>query len=692
MAQCWAVPVDAPSLKYFAAAPPEEIGNKLVERFAQLANADGINTGVAARGEKFAQAYRHYWGFESGLGSTNSIERGGSQGELSRIRINKSRAVAKSLLGLILGPKFTWRPQARNGDANARNAVQLASNLLEFKWKSERMERLVAQWVEAVIVFSETFVFAPWDEGLGPPLAPTEDGQGVVSEGDVALHLVFPWDTIRDPDRRTYESGDWIALRLWENKFDKAAMFPVDILGEPAVEKILAASQAQQVRAQFNRAPLPATSDTAPFWYFFHRKTSALPQGRQVILTGGGCVLRDKPLDGDAPPLVRLAADELFDTPFAYTSWWDCLGIQELMDGLETAIASNQLTLGAQSIAMEEGTEASPDSAHGLTTFYYPRGGQAPRPLQLTASPPEIFKHLEAKASDQRDLVGLNDVVQGNPQTAQMNAEAFSILASMAVQRNSPFQQAVVTAVGRLGSLILSTLKRHVDQPRKIAIAGVDATLFAEEEWTGEKLAPIETVFVEIGEPNEQSVAGRYQMAQMLMQAPPEMRDQLQQVLETGRLEPSTQGGARKLKALEAENQQLAQGKPCQVHVYEDHLLHFKENAAVLMLPGSKENAQVVTTVQQHCDEHYREYWGIPNDPATGQGAPVQQDPQYPVRLRIMLGQQPPPMAPDAGAGGPPPPGGASAGPPQGMPGAAPEAPPQPNSPVSQSPVPPPQA
>lgn len=660
---------------YFAAAEKKDIGSALADRMRRTEP-----TLQQGREKKYTQAYRHYYGFELGIGETDGIARGGAQGELSAIRINKARSVAKSLLGLILGPKFTWRPQAPNGNPSSRSAVQLASNLLEFYWKRRKLEKIVANWTEMAIVFSEGFLFCEWDEAAGPPLAPR--GDMLLRQGDVNFHNVLPWDVVRDGDRRTYEAGDWVAFRLWKNKFDVAAEWEKDINGVPCSEKIRNLESDSVLSMRMARAI--TQGDTIPIWYFFHRPTPSLPDGRETVLVSPDCVLRDRSLtygvgDRKIVPLLRLAADEQFDTPYGYTSWWDCLGVQELMDGLETAIASNQLTLATQSLALEEGATSPPDYVHGLKTFYYPRGGQPPKPLQLTASPPEVFKHLEVKAEDQRDLVGLNDVVQGNPDTAQMNAEAFSLLASMAIQRNSPFQQAVVNATGELGTLLLSVLARNVSQPRKVAIAGKDSELYAEDNYTGDKLEPIESVIIGIGNPAEQTPAGRSQIAQLLLQMGVlKEPEQLQQVMETGRLEPIIQSVRAQLLSVASENEQLAQGQQPVPHTFEDHFLHVKEHAAVLSRPGAKLSPKAVDVVQAHINEHYALYWGLPP------GMDARADPQYPVRIRMMLGQPPPPVAPDAmmggappGAGGPPPMG----GPPPSDPGLPP--PPEAGSPES---------
>lgn len=643
----------SPDDVYFAAQTKEEIGQALANKL------EGA-LGDSLRAAQYSKAYAHYYAVD---GTTSGITRGGAEGELAEIRINKARALAKAVCGIVTGPKMTWRPQAPNGSHGARTATTVAMNLLEFYWKRRYLNRAVFQWVETSFAFSEGFVFPEWDVTRGPVVAVSPDGDGLIREGDLTFHNVLPWDVVREDGYKRWEDSQWSIVTLYKNKYDLVGLYETDITGEPAKEKILAAQK--KSRWMEVRRASDGKSDVIPVHYFFHAPSPALPVGRETVFLNAECILKDEPLVYDEVPVYRLAADEQLDTCYGYTSWWDCLSTQELMDGLETAIATNQLTLSTQSIAMPIGTQTPPDHAHGMKVFYYPPNSPAPTPLQLTKSPPEVFGHLKAKAADQQQLVGLNDVFRGQPDTAQMNAQAFAILASMAIQANSPFQTATVDAVGRLGTGVLKILQKRVSRERKVAITGKNSrNLFSSLRYTGEDLKPIDAVYVEIGSAMEQTPAGRFQLAQMHMSIPGVVRtpDELQQVMDTGRLEPATQAARDELLLIASENERLADGESPPVHTYDNHLLHGKEHVSPLMNPDGRDDPRVVEAVQAHWDEHYRLYWGLP--PGTD---PVM-DPQYIVRKPILLGQQPPPTE------GPPPPGGAPMGPGGPPPGASPSA------------------
>ncbi len=684
--------------RYFAAAPPSEIGESLINRFVQEAES---KTGF---GGMYALAYSHYYGHEMGSGVTSRILRGGEQGELAAIRINKARSLAKSLHSLITGPNATWRATAVSNDVGSKAATILAHNLLEFYWKKRQMSLACAVMGEMGIAFAEGFVFSPWDETIGPEVAPDPTTQKMIRAGDVAFHNTLPWDVVRDSGAKSPQDTQWKAVRLWPNKWDLIAMRPTDILGQPTRDAILAASKDDgAVGATPHLQYMKGETDRVPVWYFYHDRTPALPQGLEVILVSAKCVLRRKPLSYKRIPLTRFGLDELLGTPFGYTSWWDTLAIQELTDGLESAIATNQLTLAVQAIGVEQGTESPVDNAFGMKEFVYPRGGKPPTAIQLTSSPAEVFNHIKDKARDQQSLLNLNDVQRGQPDTAQMNAQAFMVLASKAVEQNAPGQKAWLAAVSDLGTHTLEIVADRVTEDRKIAITGKGQKyLFTEQSFKGEQLKPIESAYVEIGNPLEQSAGGRYQLAT----AHHEMGliktvEDLQQVLDTGRLEPAIQDIRDESMHIASENEDLATGKPVLCHALHNHLRHAPKHAAVLFNPETMRNPKAMKAVEDHVHQHYVEFFMLEGEPMLDpMGNPIPgaepmppdpfKDPQYPIRIRMLLGQQPPPdmVPPPMDGTMPPAPGEASSTGP--MPEMLPPGGPPPGLPEQQPPQPPP--
>jgi hypothetical protein len=650
---------------YYAASKRTEIGKALVDQL------DLWRKDTHGHAANYRNAFSHYYGEEMGYGITSGVTRGGEQGELANVRVNESRSTLKAYLSIVTGPKLTWRPQARNVDASAVAATTLATSLLEDFWDNRKFSRYSYQWAEQASAFSQAYLFPRWDRAAGPALLAA--GDNLVKQGDITIHNVLPWDVVVDNSRKSYDELDSFFVVIYLNRWDLVKLYirlADGRTGDDAEAAILDAAIDTKMRETTER-PTNGDSDVVPVWHWFHKPTPSLPKGREVLFINPDVVLSDTKLTYDEVPLYRLAADEKYDSPQAWTSYWDTLGPQELMDGIETTLATIITTLGGPCVAIENGSEGKPDTiAAGFRVWEYPRNGKPPAAIQLAEFPPDALKYKEGLQAQVRQLMGLNDVAMGQPQTAQMNAQAFAVLASMAVQQAGPFQTAYVDGVARVGAGILKTLARRVSKERLLKITGKgDENLYSEVKWTGKDLGAIDSVQVKIGNPLEQTPAGRLQLLETLKsvslpgQITPEM---VQQVMDTGRIEPATRSWRDEMRLVQAEREQLAKGVQPPVHTVQNHPLHYRENAGVLHNQEALKNPAVVGAVQQHLDAHYLEYFGVPPGP----------DPMRLARQRFLLGQGPepvplpppgmmgpggapgaaPPPGPPMDAGGPPPP------------------------------------
>ncbi len=641
---------------YFAATDSKGIGEALVKRLETVCK-DTSRDGTA----EYENAYRHYYGQDSGFGMTTGVTRAGEFGELAQLRVNKARALAKAFCAIITGPKNTWRPQARNGDANAAKATTLSINLMDDEWKKRGLNRHYLIFVEQAIVFSQAYSFARWNRGMGPPLMP--NGQNLIMQGDIEHHNILPWDRKVDPSLKSADSSQWEYVRLYENRWDLAKLYTKLADGREgtvAEDAILAASESKEVRDFDVSGRCDDDSDLVPVWYFFHKPSPALPLGREVVFINSQTVLQNSRLTYDGSPIIRLAADEKFDTPNAWSPYWDTLASQEIMDGIETTLATILTTMGNPVIAVEKGGDQKPDDlASGFRTWTYAKGGNKPDVMQHAVFPEKALDYLDMQTSSQRSMMGLNDVALGQPESAQMNAQAFAVLASMATQQAAPFMQRCIEALGKIGSSVLHTRMTRTSKPRMLQVTGQSSKhLYSELEYVGSDLKPVNGVVVEIGNPSEQSAAGRGILFDKLMTIPGAITSPEQgiQVLETGKLDPAVRGTRDELQLIASEYEMLSRGEAPPVHAVQNHPLHYRENAAALHNLDALKNLGVIQAVQQHLDAHYLEQFGV--EPSA--------DPMRLERTRFLLGHGPEPMPmappmPGGPAGAPPPPDGAPA-------------------------------
>lgn len=666
---------------YWASDTPDALASYIRTRVdRQQTSAPGYS----AHQTQVANAYWHYYGasFAYGGPSTAWLSRAGAQGELVKVRVNYSRSLVNAVVNLVTAPKLGLEAVAANTDAKAQASAATGTAVLEWLWKEKRLEAHCVSAVESAVPFGEAFLFTPWNEALGEPMAVLAGK--LVKSGDIELKLVNTWQVIRDSSAPSWEECQWWIVRVQANRFDAAARWTDkadDILSAPST---------------YDGTTMGADSENSAdliyLDYFFHERTPAVPQGRQSIIVGGKCVVDGK-LDYETVPLYRMAAGERKGTPYPYTPYFDVLGIQELSDAIQSDLATNMSALSPMLAvprsSMESISVANTLGAGGPVVVPFADGSQPPQAISFQMARPEQFQSLDRLRGDQRQMMGLNDVALGQSPSAQMNAQAFAVLQSAAITANSGLQTAYTDFVERVGKGCLEIYERRAPFKRKIAIVGQSEARYT--EFTGSDLAAVDSVTVEIGNALQQSPAGRMQIAQMRLDWTKNGGDpeEFEQIIETGRSDPRAKADESQWLLIKSENEDLAKGINPPVSVYDLHPTHIQEHAATMASPEARKTPALIEAVQKHIDEHMANWTQA--DPRTLQAANIPLPPPPPPGPPPPPpGMGPPPGPPGPGGppgmhppgpGGPPPPGmhgGPPPGPPPGPPGAPPGPPPPP--------------
>jgi hypothetical protein len=639
--------------KYFATEGPEELGPKLVEKVGQYR----YDTGVQQIDGRMWHAWRYYYGYDPmGFHATANVARGGVQGELAEIRINHSRSLVQTLLNLIVAPQFVWNPRAATMDYDAVRQVEAARAILEHYWHGRNFSTYATKAVESAISLSEGFIHEEWDPALGDEYSvDPENPANIVKTGDIRITNVAPWDVIRDPFKPSFDECDWVIVRQFRNKWNLAVQYP-----EKATE-IRQVPTEVPVRGDAGYS-LKVATDDVPVYLFYHKPCASLPLGRMTKFVSSGDVLEDGILPYGTIPLQRVTCAELQGTPYGYTPYFEILGIQEVMDSINSSLATNITTFGTQSIAIEEGAPVHPDDlGGGMKIIYYRPGSQPPQPLQLTKSPPEAFKYLDDLKMHEELLMGLNNVVRGQMQTGKESGAALALLQSQAIQQASVLQRNYLNALMAAGTAILRIIRTQATMPMKIGIMGKGRLdLIRETEIDRTTVSQIDQVVVELGNPVSQTAAGRFELAMQLVQmqvvkTPAEVLE----VLETGRLEPVVKGTQEELVNIMKENQDMVRGETPVVLLSDDHPLHGKEHTAAVASPAARRDPNVLRAYREHMHDHYSQFYGIPLEM-------VETDPLYRQRFLMLCGRPVPPEpappmpppgspGPGPGPGGPPP-------------------------------------
>lgn len=642
---------------YFAVAQPDRLAGTCLAKAESFYNLLAANRYLDQLSSMW-QFYHGQYGDQLGGGS-HRIEFGGQEGELVMLPVNHFRNIAQHMLQMITSTRPVMEASAVNTDAKSLAQAYLANGILDYYMKQKHLEDHIRRATELAIVMGSGFIRMEWNATGGELYDFDEETQESAYEGEIEFTTLSPFDVVFDGTKESW-NNEWVIVRTFKNKYDLIAKYPEM---ENKIKGIPTKDQSSTYRlALFSN---DSTDDVAVY-EFFHRKSEAVPEGRYMLFLAPDCVLLDLPLPYREIPIYRITAGEFLGTPYGYSPMFDIYPIQEGINSLYSTIMTNQSAFGVQNLFVQRGSDLDINSLEGAMNII--EGNSAPQPLQLTATPKEVFDFLQILIQSAETISGVNSVARGDPQSSLKSGTALALVQSMALQFISGLQNNYVKLIEDVGSSLINILKDYSKTPKTVALVGKNNRPLL-KEFTGDDINDINRVFVTVGNPLAHTTAGKVQMAeQMLQMGLITTPQQYFQVMTTGDLEDMYQSDMNELFLVKTENEMMMEGKEVLAEMLDEHKLHIQEHRIVMADPDLRQDANLRKIVQDHIQQHINFLRTVDPDLLQLIGQTPLANPQAP--------QQAPQMSP----GGPPP--GPPMGPPppnQGPQGPAPSGPPGPH-------------
>lgn len=624
--------LDPKRQEYFAAQEADKCVSRCIEQidtyFLEMNRTGRINI------------YRNsYFKYFQGFILKGAIFHSGQEGELSNTYINHYGNLITHTVNMVCQQKIAYEPQATVSDAQAQDQIKQAKGIL-FVYSNDVRADLGGKLrlcTEMSCTFGESYVSCLWNKELGRTLATDYDeqnGEIQINEGDNEIEVWTPFDVIIDVNLADASRKQWIILRRWENKFDVAARYPA------WASEIVSLSTAGSLGDTQLTYSLTDENDILPVYYFFHKKTTALPSGRLLIFIDDHVILADgkNPYRDKEIPIFRMAARELWGSPFGYTRSFDALPMQEMVDRLTSAALTNEITFGIQNILVAKGSSVSWENLYGgLNVIEWDSSlGEAGKPsaLQLTSSPPEMFTFIDKTIQNMGTIMGVNEVVRGNPDLVlkgQVSGAALALMSSNSISFNSDLQQAYVRLAEQVATQIIHNLQDFgfpdIKDGEGLSRQGMNQTAtkkFYNKQYGKKDIDKIDRIVVRYGNPLAQTISGRMQIAEWykdmgLLKTPGD----LEQVLETGSLEAATESIESEMHLIKEENEALMRGEKVPVLWADVHTLHFPEHLAKIANLEARNNPQVLQAFKDHLDQHQKFMTPTPQVTAPKPGLPA---------------------------------------------------------------------
>lgn len=586
-------------------------------------------------------AYSDYLGYGHRINFT------GQEGELVDIPVNHFRNLAQHIYVMITANRPTMEARAINTDYKSLSQTIVANAILDYYMREKKLEECLKKAAEMAIVLGTGYVKLEWNATAGEAYDVDPDTGEFNYEGEVEFSNLSPFDVVYDGTKECW-NNEWILTRTFQNRYNLMAKYP------EYADKIKGMSAKNQSSIYRLAVWSNDETDDIPVYEFYHKRTEALPDGRYLLFLDGETVLLDTKMPYRVIPVFRIVPSEILGTPYGYTPMFDIFPIQEAINSLYSTILTNQNAFGVQNVYVPRGADLIVNNLEGAMNII--EANAKPEPLNLTNTPPEVFKYLEMLIQTAETLSGVNSVARGNPEASLKSGNALALVQSMALQFTSGLQQSYVKLIEDVGTALIQILKDFANTPKTVALVGKHNKPLL-QEFTGESISSINRVVVDVGNPLSRTVAGRVQMAeQMLQMKLIKTPQEYFQVINTGELETMYEGDLSQLMCIRAENERLMEGKPVRAVAIDLHSLHIKEHQTVIADPDLRADPALTQNVLDHIQEHINLLRTTSPD------------------LLQMIGEQPLQPPPPPGMGPPPmPPGPPMAGP---MPPAPPMGPP----------------
>ena len=527
---------------YFAA----DESKRLVERLGSRAVAYRewlSRTGRSSRMQRAWSAY--YGGSVDGQKDAAGILRGGQQGELALLTANVFGTMVRQVMRLITGQKPAFKVVAKSSDSESIAQAFLGDALIDAYDRKLRVTEGEVDAVQSGMLLGNGFVALSWATQLGREVGLDPDTDKVIREGDVQMRVLTPWDVVHDIQDAP-ESRQWIVLRVVRKRFDLIAQFPrhADKIRSSRGDAFVSADRFRPDGGPTRwDAPPNVDSDTEDnvvVWEFRHIPTPALPNGRLAQFISSDCVLFDSMTAGEAaPPQVGedgmpLEADTgPTDAGYPYpgllveeyaperrtgrpaethTSHWDAMSLQEMLDVVTSAIATNANIGALVNMWVPQG---GVPNLHKLDTgLNIIESNIKPEVLDLLHMPQELVGLGQVLQDFMQQISGLNNVVMGDTPKG-MPAQLAALLEAKAVQFHAQGQAGYYRLVETVRTSILKLLQSFTkkNEPRVTSIAG-KANTWMLQSWTAEDISGLDRVAVEPVNPVMRTFAGRMTLAE----------------------------------------------------------------------------------------------------------------------------------------------------------------------------------
>lgn len=528
----------------------------------------------------------------------------GEQGELVKMLVPQARSLIRQTITLISSQKLAFKTLAKNTGKDVMSDVRLGDAICDATVEDQRLDIKGEELLENALVLGAGFTKTTWNTSAGSPFAQDGDGS-VIHKGGIEVSIHSPTDVYYEHKMGDWQKMDWVEVRVKMNKWDLIAQHPAL---EEEILKIATIQDSHSVNIYNNQSGME--DDYIYCYELYHKPTPAMPQGRMLFYATEKTVFYDGINQYGCIPIEPCMPEKFSGSFLGVPAFSSLMPVQEMMDICFSAIGTNNANLGVQNVMSPRGAAVSVEQIEGMNWISYtpqniPGGGE-PKALQLTQSAPETFKFLDVLHSHLQQLANSSPALRGNPPPGVTSGTAFATLSANAIEFMKGTSKAYFNCMQKTMWHAINATQKFAKIPQEVVMKGKN-NMAQTREYTGDDLKNIHSISITLQNPIMQTLAGRIEVTDKLMQSGMLKTPQdYFTVMDGGDVKSLTGNETTETDLVEAENEMLSEGEEVLALWSDNHPYHVRKHKKLLDDPNVRLYSDKIEAIQNHILEHGR--------------------------------------------------------------------------------------
>jgi hypothetical protein len=494
-------------------------------------------------------------------------------------------------------------------DADPLQTARLAKSICDTIVKKQRLQEKSETIAEKMLVEGMCFASCLWRDDKGLILTePLKEGETLAYEGDVSIDIHNLTDVFFDWTASSWDEVSWAVLRIPMQRYDLIAQFPEmesDILSLP---DYLDHERYESKSYDISRSSIDPLikHNKVSVYHFFYKPTSALPYGRYTIFGEGSKVFYDSPeLNVYAGiPMTPFFMEQVAGTIIGYPLFSNLLPAQELLDATYSSIATNTQSFSTPIIMVPKGSDISVSDLQSMNLVQYTPlsvdGGGKPENLQLSRTPPELFRLLDILGAQITDASMINDTLRGQPQSNVTSGTMAATLSANALEFINVASQRLYLGLEFLMNQAISLYKIFASVERLVEISGKNNASYV-RTFKGEDLVTLKQIRIQETNPLLSTTAGRLSISdsilQIMQQNRPDLVSKYLMILEGAPANELYEDELSEQTAVQMEIDALLEGQEVIPIITDNHPLYISAYRKLLYNPMVRSQSTLLPIV-----------------------------------------------------------------------------------------------